>query len=120
MKGARRQIDTCLDSGVNLIDTANVNSGGRSEEIFGEVIKGRRIRFLLSTKVRMVGGDGPHGGGLSREPPATDEGPRRRGPQWLPASVTLCERSGPKCAGELSYGATFEAHPAGMRLSWQG
>ena len=67
VKGARRQIDMCLDAGVNLIDTANVYSGGRSEEIVGEAIKGRRSRFLLSTKVRMVVGDGPNDGGLSRE-----------------------------------------------------
>ena len=30
----------CLDAGVNLIDTANVYSGGVSEEIFGEVLDG--------------------------------------------------------------------------------
>jgi aryl-alcohol dehydrogenase-like predicted oxidoreductase len=64
--GARRQIDMCLDAGVNLIDTADVYSTGRSEEIVGEVIKGRRDDVLISTKVRMRMGPGPNDEGLSR------------------------------------------------------
>lgn len=39
---ARRQFDLCLDQGVNLIDTANMYSAGRSEEIVGEALEGRR------------------------------------------------------------------------------
>src|SRR5262245_61403318 len=39
---ARRQVDQCLEAGVNMIDTADVYSGGRSEEIVGEVLRGRR------------------------------------------------------------------------------
>jgi aryl-alcohol dehydrogenase-like predicted oxidoreductase len=65
--GARRQVDICLDAGVNLIDTADVYSGGLAEEITGEVIKGRRDTLLLSTKVRMTMGDGPNDAGLSRQ-----------------------------------------------------
>ena len=64
--GARRQVDMCLDAGVNLIDTADVYSGGHSEEIVGEVIKGRRDDVLISTKVRMAMGSGPNDSGLSR------------------------------------------------------
>jgi aryl-alcohol dehydrogenase-like predicted oxidoreductase len=63
---ARRQVDRCLDAGVNLIDTADVYSGGLSEEIVGEVLKGRRDEVLLATKVRMSMGDGPNHAGLSR------------------------------------------------------
>ena len=65
--GARRQVDMCLDAGVNLIDTADVYSGGLAEEITGEVIKGRRDTLLLSSKVRMAMGDGPNNAGLSRQ-----------------------------------------------------
>jgi aryl-alcohol dehydrogenase-like predicted oxidoreductase len=65
--GARRQLDLVLDAGVNLIDTADVYSGGLSEEITGEVIKGRRDSLLLSTKVRMTVGPGPNDAGLSRQ-----------------------------------------------------
>src|ERR1700676_3057042 len=64
--GARRQVDLCLDAGVNLIDTADVYSRGLAEEITGEVIAGRRDSLLISTKVRMSMGDGPNEAGLSR------------------------------------------------------
>jgi aryl-alcohol dehydrogenase-like predicted oxidoreductase len=66
VEGARRQVDACLDAGVNLIDTADVYSGGLSEEIVGEVLRGRRDSVLLSTKVRMTMGEGPNDAGLSR------------------------------------------------------
>lgn len=64
--GARRQIDMCLDAGVNLIDTADVYSAGLSEEIVGEVLESRRDEVLLATKVRMTMGAGPNMQGLSR------------------------------------------------------
>ena len=64
---ARRQVDQCLEAGVNLIDTADMYSDGLSEEIVGEVIRGRRDRILVSTKVRMAMGDGANDAGLSRQ-----------------------------------------------------
>ena len=63
---ARRQVDRCLDAGVNLIDTADVYSEGVSEEIVGEVLEGRRDAALIATKVRMPMGPGPNDAGLSR------------------------------------------------------
>jgi aryl-alcohol dehydrogenase-like predicted oxidoreductase len=63
---AQRQVDMCLDAGINLIDTADVYSGGRSEEILGEVLRGRRDQVLVATKVRMGMGPGPNDAGLSR------------------------------------------------------
>jgi aryl-alcohol dehydrogenase-like predicted oxidoreductase len=63
---ARRQVDMCLDAGINLFDTANIYSDGESEEILGEAISGRRDDLLLATKVRMSVGDGPNDTGLSR------------------------------------------------------
>jgi aryl-alcohol dehydrogenase-like predicted oxidoreductase len=63
---ARRQVDMCLDAGVNLIDTADVYSSGLSEQIVGEVLRGRRDKLLLATKVRMAMGSGPNDAGLSR------------------------------------------------------
>ena len=63
---ARRQVDQCLDAGVNLIDTADVYSDGLSEEILGEVLEGRRDEVLVATKARMPMGDGPNDAGLSR------------------------------------------------------
>ena len=64
--GARRQVDMCLDAGVNLIDTADVYSDGASEEILGQALAGRRDRVLLATKARMPMGEGPNDAGLSR------------------------------------------------------
>ena len=63
---ARRQIDMALDAGVNLVDTADGYSHGLSEEIIGEVLRGRRNRTLLATKARFPTGDGPNDAGLSR------------------------------------------------------
>jgi aryl-alcohol dehydrogenase-like predicted oxidoreductase len=66
VEGATRQVDMCLDAGVNLIDTADVYSGGLSEEIVGRTLRGRRDRVLLATKARMPMGEGPNDAGLSR------------------------------------------------------
>ena len=66
LAGARRQIDIALDAGVNLIDTADIYSGGVSEEILGEALSGRRDRVLVATKARFPMGDGPNQAGLSR------------------------------------------------------
>ncbi len=63
---ARRQVDQCLDAGVNLIDTADVYSEGASEEIVGQVLQGRREDVLVATKVRFPMGPGPNDAGLSR------------------------------------------------------
>ena len=64
---ARRQIDLCLDAGVNLIDTADVYSAGASEEIVGEALGGKRPHgVLIATKARFPMSDGPNDRGLSR------------------------------------------------------
>src|ERR1019366_705926 len=63
---ARRMVDRSLDAGINLIDTADVYSDGRSEEIVGEVIMGRRDQIVLATKVRYAMGNGQNDAGLSR------------------------------------------------------
>ncbi|MBV8214662.1 MAG: aldo/keto reductase, partial [Verrucomicrobia bacterium] len=66
VKGARRQVDLCIEAGVNLFDTANIYSHGLSEEILGQVLEGRRDQVLIATKFRMVMRDGPNEGGASR------------------------------------------------------
>src|SRR4051794_23293351 len=63
---ATRQVDMCLDAGVNLIDTADVYSDGLSEEVVGKTLKGRRDRVLIATKARFTMGTGPNDAGLSR------------------------------------------------------
>ncbi|MBO9624403.1 MAG: aldo/keto reductase [Sphingomonas sp.] len=63
---ARRLIDICLDAGVTLFDTADVYSGGASEEILGDAVRGRRDAVLISTKTGLPMGDGPQDWGVSR------------------------------------------------------
>jgi aryl-alcohol dehydrogenase-like predicted oxidoreductase len=63
---ARRLIDTCIDAGVNLFDTADEYSAGRSEEILGQSLTGKRDRALIATKARTPTGPGPNDAGLSR------------------------------------------------------
>jgi aryl-alcohol dehydrogenase-like predicted oxidoreductase len=63
---ASKQIDMCLEAGVNLIDTADMYSHGLSEEILGEALVGRRDDVLVATKVRAPMGKDPNDAGLSR------------------------------------------------------
>jgi aryl-alcohol dehydrogenase-like predicted oxidoreductase len=51
-----RMIHAALDAGVNFIDTADVYSGGESEEIVGKALLGRRADVVLATKVHGVMG----------------------------------------------------------------
>jgi aryl-alcohol dehydrogenase-like predicted oxidoreductase len=59
-------IDAALDLGVNLIDTADVYTGGRSEETLGEALKGRWDRVILATKFFNSTGEGTNDRGASR------------------------------------------------------
>ncbi len=63
---ARRLLDLCREAGVNLIDTSNSYSAGRSEEILGEAMEGSRDELVVATKVRFRIGPGPNDEGLSR------------------------------------------------------
>jgi aryl-alcohol dehydrogenase-like predicted oxidoreductase len=46
----RRILDAYADAGGNVVDTAINYRGGASEEILGEILEGRRDRFVLATK----------------------------------------------------------------------
>src|SRR6478752_5480790 len=62
-------IDRALDAGINFIDTANVYSRGRSEEVTGEALKrnGKRQGVVLATKVHgKMADDDPNAQGTSR------------------------------------------------------
>jgi methylglyoxal reductase len=49
-----KAINTAIDSGVSLIDTAPAYGLGRSEEIVGKAIEGRRDEVVLATKCGLV------------------------------------------------------------------
>jgi aryl-alcohol dehydrogenase-like predicted oxidoreductase len=53
-------IRAALDGGINFVDTADVYGDGRSEEIVGRALEGRRDEVVLATKVH-----GPMGKGLN-------------------------------------------------------
>lgn len=63
---ARRLVDVCLEAGVNMFDTADGYSAGRSEEILGEAIKGRRDQVIIATKAFFPTGPHPNQRGTSR------------------------------------------------------
>ena len=63
---ATRLVDICLEAGVNLFDTADIYSDGRSEEVLGKALEGRRDQVLISTKATFRLGEGPNDVGSSR------------------------------------------------------
>lgn len=70
---AQRLVEHVIDQGINVIDCANVyapldkqSNAGRSEEIVGRAIQGKRDDLFLTTKVAGRIGPGPNDRGLSR------------------------------------------------------
>ncbi len=60
-------IDAALNVGINFLDTANMYSDGKSEEIVGKAVHGRRDDLVIATKVYHPTGPGPNDRGLSRK-----------------------------------------------------
>jgi 1-deoxyxylulose-5-phosphate synthase len=67
--GAREHFKIALDSGINFFDTADVYSGGLSEEITGHYLREMASRddIVLATKVHGQMGHSPNKKGLSRK-----------------------------------------------------
>ena len=62
-------VRTAVEAGVNFLDTANVYSGGRSEEITGQAIRNlglKRDEIVVATKGFGQTSEGPNGRGASR------------------------------------------------------
>jgi len=86
--GSHAQLTRFLDAGGNLVDTANVYSGGVSEEIIGNWLAanpGVRSRIVLATKGRFPLRDGVNDVGLSRRHLrlALDASLRRLQTEWI-------------------------------------
>jgi aryl-alcohol dehydrogenase-like predicted oxidoreductase len=67
-------LDRAAERGVNFIDTADAypvppmpETYGRTEEILGKWLQGKRERFVVATKCRLRVGPGPNDEGLSRK-----------------------------------------------------
>ena len=82
---AARQIDLCIDHGINFFDTADVYAAGRSEEILGEVLGKKRAWVHVATKAFHRMGRAAHDVGLSRRHliEACDASLRRLGTDWI-------------------------------------
>jgi len=81
-----RIIHRALDAGINFIDTADVYSGGESEEIVGKALAGgKRDSVVLATKVHGAMGDDPNAQGNSRRWIITEceNSLRRLGTDWI-------------------------------------
>ncbi len=59
-------INHALEMGINYIDTADMYGQGRSEELIGKTVKGKRSQFIIATKFGFPMGDGPNESGASR------------------------------------------------------
>jgi aryl-alcohol dehydrogenase-like predicted oxidoreductase len=62
----RRMVDCCMDHGINFFDTANAYNNGMAETVLGSVLKGRRDRVVLASKVGFPTSDEPGREWLSR------------------------------------------------------
>ena len=80
-----RIIHAALDAGINFVDTADVYSGGESEEIVAKALKGRRDDVVLATKVGFPMGDDPNRRGASRRRIITgvEDSLRRLNTDWI-------------------------------------
>jgi len=85
-------MDAALDRGVNFIDTADVypvpvslEKAGKTEEIVGKWLEGKRDKIVLATKCRMQMGSGANDAGLSRKHilDAIDASLRRLGTDYV-------------------------------------
>jgi aryl-alcohol dehydrogenase-like predicted oxidoreductase len=85
-------MDAAAEGGINFIDTADVypvpvslETAGKTEEIVGRWLRGKRDDFVLATKCRMQMGAGPNDVGLSRKHilAAIDASLRRLGTDYV-------------------------------------
>jgi aryl-alcohol dehydrogenase-like predicted oxidoreductase len=63
---ARELLAVAIDAGLNLVDTADMYSAGRSEEILGQALGARRGEVLVATKLHGRMSDDPNDVGQSR------------------------------------------------------
>ncbi len=116
---AEAVFDAYVEAGGNLVDTADVYAGGRSEEMLGAMIADRRLRdsLVVATKSGFSTGRGPHAGGNgARHVHAALEGSLRRlGTEYIdlywvhvwdsvtPAAELLETMAGLVRAGKIRY-----------------
>jgi aryl-alcohol dehydrogenase-like predicted oxidoreductase len=100
-----RIVHRALEAGVNFVDTADVYSGGESEEIVGKALKGRRDDVVLATKVHGTMGKDPNHRGNSRRwiIRECEDSLRRLGTDWI--DLYQIHRPEPGCDVDETLGA---------------
>ena len=78
-------IQSAVEQGITFIDTADVYSQGRSEELVGQAVAGNRAAVVIATKHGMPMNAGDHARGLSRRwiIQATEDSLRRLGTDYI-------------------------------------
>ncbi len=78
-------IQHALDLGITFVDTADIYARGRSEELVGRAVKGRRQQVVIATKLRGAMSDSPYTSGLSRRwiMQAVEDSLRRLGTDYV-------------------------------------
>ncbi|MCB1193622.1 MAG: aldo/keto reductase [Leptospiraceae bacterium] len=64
---ANRMISKCIESGINLFDTADMYCNGVSEEILGKSLGSKRKEILIATKVGFRAGTPTFKAGINRK-----------------------------------------------------
>jgi len=82
---ARRQIEICIEAGVNVFDTADIYSFGKSEEVLGQALGALRKDVIVATKGFNRLGPGPNKAGTSRKHllEACEDSLRRLGTDYI-------------------------------------
>ncbi|MFF7244457.1 aldo/keto reductase [Embleya sp. NPDC008237] len=106
-------VDAALEAGINLIDTADVYSGGESEEMVGKAIAGRRDDLVLATKAGLPMGDERNHQGASRRRlvAALDDSLRRLGVDHI--DLYQIHRWDPRTGDEETLSALTDLQRAG-------
>ncbi len=106
-------VDAALAAGINLIDTADMYSGGESETMVGKAIAGRRDDIVLATKATMPMGDERNHQGSSRRwlITALDNSLRRLGVDHI--DLYQIHRWDPRTSDEETLAALTDLQRAG-------
>ncbi len=78
-------VDKAIDQGITLFDTADIYSQGKSEELLGAALKGKRQNVIVATKFGGPMGQGEYNSGASRRymRQAVEASLKRLGTDWI-------------------------------------
>jgi aryl-alcohol dehydrogenase-like predicted oxidoreductase len=84
MAGTASVVHAALDEGITFFDTADIYGNGKSEEMLGAALKGRRETAVIATKFGHVsGGPGRSGGSRRWIRIAVEDSLRRLATDWI-------------------------------------